>query len=63
MNSYQLTGYNVKISKCDNSFMTAQRQSIIVGAKQRSALANCIRPKQRLTTQAYAIRPYGQGRR
>ena len=40
----------MKISQCDNSFMTAQQQSIIVGAKQRSALANCIRPKQRLTT-------------
>ena len=50
MNSNQLTGYNVKISKCDNSFMTAQRQSIILGAKQRSALANYICPKQRLST-------------
>ena len=50
MHSYQLTVYNVKISKCDNSLMTAQRQSIIVGAKQRSALANYIRPKQRLST-------------
>ena len=50
MNSYQLTVYNVKINQCDNSFMTEQRQSIIVGAKQRSALANYIRPKQRLST-------------
>ena len=43
MHSYQLTGYNVRISECDNSLMTAQQQLIIVGV-------NCIRPKQRLIT-------------
>ena len=40
----------MKISKCDNSLITPKKQAVIVGAKQRSALANCIRPKQRFTT-------------
>ena len=38
------------ISKYDNFLMTAQKQAIMAGTKQRSALANYIRPKQRLTT-------------
>ena len=36
----------MKISKCDNSLMTAQKQTIIVGA-------NSIRPKQRLGRMQY----------
>ena len=44
----------MKISPYDNSLMTAQKQTIIVGA-------NSIRPKQRLGL--YAIRPDSQGRR
>ena len=40
----------MKISECDNSLITVQKQTIIIEAKQRSALANYIRPKQRFTT-------------
>ena len=43
----------MKISQCDNSLMIEQKQSIIAGAKQRSALANYIRPKQRSSTGLY----------
>ena len=39
----------MEISECDNYLITEQKQAIIVGAKQRSALANYIRPKQKFT--------------
>ena len=46
----------MKISQCDNSFMTAPRQSIIVGA-------NCIRPKQRFTMGRMQYAPTVRGKR
>ena len=45
----------MKVSKCDNSLMTAQKQAIIVGA-------NSVRPKQRLTTGRMQYAPTVKGR-
>ena len=52
----------MKISQYDNSLMIEQKQLIIVEAKQRSALANCIRPKQRFTMGRMQYAPTVRGR-